>query len=306
LQPWICWDTTHSIAILAHQETSLHQHSTDIQLMTLTIRVREASSIPLEVDFIRLETVREQSADQVKATLIQRGNEQVALGDFFDVSGSASDEHIVWEGDCSRVKLIGTELTTGHIRVVGDAGMHLGAEMSGGKITVEGDATDWVGAEMHDGLIHVKGNAGHLVGAAYRGGRRGMTGGTILVDGTAGNEIGLTMRRGLIAIGGRVGDALGFNMIAGTIFVFGDDVGIRAGAGMRRGTIVYFGNSPEMLPTFRSAGQFQPSFLKMYLDELTANGFSIPENPLGSPFIRYNGDFLEYGKGEILVREAVG
>lgn len=271
--------------------------------MPLTIQIKESSSIPLEVDTVRLETVREQSADQVAATLIQRGNEQVELGQFFDISGSATDDHVVWEGDCSRVKLIATHLTTGHVRVVGDAGMHLGAEMTGGKVTVEGNAADWVGAEMHDGVIHIQGNAGHLVGAAYRGARRGMTGGTILVDGNAGNEIGHTLRRGLIAIGGRVGDALGFNMIAGTILVFGDDVGIRAGAGMRRGTIVYFGDSPEMLPTFKSSGEFQPAFLKMYLDEVATKGFSVPESALATPFTRFNGDFLETGKGEILLRE---
>ncbi|MCL4108998.1 UNVERIFIED_CONTAM: hypothetical protein GTU68_052636 [Idotea baltica] len=271
--------------------------------MPLTIRIRETSSIPLEVDTVQLDAVREQTAEQVAATLIQRGNEQVELGQFFDVSGSAGDDQIVWEGDCSRVKLIATHLSSGHVRVVGDAGMHLGAEMTGGTVIVEGNAADWVGAEMHDGLIHIKGNAGHLVGAAYRGGRRGMTGGTILVDGNAGNEIGHTLRRGLIAIGGRVGDALAFNMIAGTILVFGDDVGIRAGAGMRRGTIVYFGNSPEMLPTFKSTGEFQPSFLKMYLDELKSHGFPVPLSALATPFTRYNGDFLETGKGEILLRE---
>ena len=171
---------------------------------------------------------------------MQYGNKQLTLGEFFNVSGSCGDDgEMIWEGDCAKIKLIGTGMTTGRMTIRGNAGMHLGAEMTGGEIICEGDAGDWVGAEMHGGRIHVRGNAGHLIGAVYRGGRRGMTGGEILIDGKAGNEIGHTMRRGLIAVGGRSGDAAGFNMIAGSIFLFGE-AGIRPGAGMRRGTIAIF------------------------------------------------------------------
>lgn len=272
--------------------------------MPLTIRVRETSSIPLEVDTVRLETVREQPADDVKRTLVQHGNKQVELGEYFDVDGSAADdETIVWEGDCSRVKLIGEKLSGGCVRVEGDAGMHLGAEMTGGEIVVTGNTTDWAGAEMHGGRIHVHGNSGHLVGAAYRGGRRGMTGGEILIHGNAGNEVGLTMRRGTIAVAGRIGDGVGFNMIAGTILAF-DGAGIRPGAGMRRGTIGLLGESdiPDVLPTFRYANRVQPLFLTLYLRHLRTLGFPVNDELLHAPCDRYCGDFLETGKGEILMR----
>lgn len=270
--------------------------------MPLVVSIHTQSSIPLEVDSIRLENARESSADDIARTPIQRGNRQVPFGEFFNVSGSASDNTMVWEGDCSKVKLIGAELSDGTIRVTGDAGMHLGAEMTGGEIIAEADAADWVGAEMHGGRIHVRGNVGHLVGAAYRGGRRGMTGGEILVDGNAGNEIGHTLRRGLIAIGGRTGDALGFNMIAGTIILAGDDHGIRPGAGMRRGTIVYLQSegSPEMLPTFKDAGVHDGEFLGMYLARLRTSNFPVPQDG-PTDFRRYTGDHLELGKGEILL-----
>jgi len=275
--------------------------------MPLVCELTQPSSIPLEVDTIRLEAVRGQSADQVQATLIQRGNEQLPLADFFDVSGSAADDNeMIWRGDCSKVKLIGTHLTSGRIRVEGNAGMHLGAEMTGGEIDVSGDADDWVGAEMHGGRIHVRGNAGHLVGAVYRGGRRGMTGGEILIDGDAGNEIGHTMRRGMIAIGGRSGDAPGFNMIAGSLLLFGD-AGIRPGAGMRRGTIVYTkpAAAPDMLPTFKFACEYQPVFLRFMFLQLKAFGFPVPDDCLDAIYHRHCGDFLEEGKGEILLRAAV-
>lgn len=270
--------------------------------MPLTIRLREKTSIPVEVDSIQLETVREQSADEVKATLVQYGNKALPLGEFFDVSGSAADNEIVWEGDCSKVKLIGTYLSEGRVRVEGNAGMHLGAEMTGGEIIVNGNAQDWVGAEMHGGRIHVHGNAGHLIGAVYRGGHRGMTAGEILIDGNAGNEIGHSMRRGLIAIGGRSGDFPGVAMIAGSVLLFGEP-GIRPGPGMKRGTIAFFdgANAPEMLPTFRAAGTCRPEFLQLYVRHLKSLGFAVPEHAFDLTWQRYNGDFLELGKGEILV-----
>jgi formylmethanofuran dehydrogenase subunit C len=273
--------------------------------MPLVLRLKQPTSIPLEVDSVQLETVRGQSADEVRHTPIQYGNAQVPLGEFFDVVGSAADNEIVWEGDCSKVKLIGAQWKEGRIRVEGNAGMHLGAQMRGGEIVVSGNADDWVGAEMHGGRIHIRGNAGNLVGAVYRGGRRGMTGGEILIDGDAGSEIGHTMRRGLIVVGGRAGDAAGFDLIAGSILLFGE-VGIRPGAGMKRGTIALLGthSSPKLLSTFRFAGVSRPVFLQFYLRRLREIGFFVPEECFHVDYRRYCGDFLELGKGEILIRAA--
>lgn len=244
--------------------------------MPLVLSPKQPTSIPIEVDSIRIGTVRGQSVDQVRATPVQYGNNTPTLGEFFDVSGSADDEHVVWQGDCSKVKLIGTGMSGGKMTVEGNAGMHLGAEMTGGEIFVSGNAGDWVGAEMKGGRIRIRGNVGHCVGAVYRGGRRGMTGGEIFIDGDAGNEIGHTLRRGLIAIRGKIGDAAGFNMLAGSIFVFGD-AGIRHGAGMRRGTIVFFGSEmPAILPTFRFVCTYRPDYLRVCLRHLQRSGFDVP------------------------------
>lgn len=273
--------------------------------MPLTLTLRTPTSIPIEVDSVRLETVRTQSPDEVRVTLVQYGNKQKPLGEFFDVTGSAVDDnHLVWAGDCSKVKLIGAGLTEGRVTVEGHAGMHLGAEMRGGEVICTGNAGDWVGAEMKGGKIRVHGNVGNCAGAVYRGGRRGMSGGEILIDGDAGNELGHTLRRGLIVIGGNAGDAIGFNLLAGTILVFGT-AGIRPGAGMRRGTIALFGNNPPaMLPTFKYACTYRPEFLRVYLLRLRRAGFSVPEAVLNATCRRYCGDLLELGKGEILLRQA--
>lgn len=272
--------------------------------MPLVLRLLKQTSIPLEVDTIRMELVRNQSLGEIRATPIHYGNKTPALSEYFDVTGSAADDaEMVWDGDCSKVKLIGTGLTEGRITVQGNAGMHCGAEMQGGEVVVQGNAADWLGAEMHGGRIRVHGNAGHLVGAVYRGGRKGMTGGEILIDGNAGNEIGNSMRRGLIAVGGQAGDATGFNLIAGTILIFGAS-GIRPGAGMRRGTIGLLGSepAPPMLPTFRSAGRVRPVFLQIYLRHLQRLGFPMPADCLTAAYECHRGDFLELGKGEILTR----
>jgi formylmethanofuran dehydrogenase subunit C len=131
-----------------------------------------------------------------------------------------------------------------------------------------------------------------------------MTGGEILIEGNAGNEIGHSLRRGLIAIGGDAGDAVGVNMLAGTILICGQ-AGIRPGAGMRRGTIVLAGHdSPELLPTFRASGVWEPTFLRIYLKQLLERGFPLPEESLHVRYRRYCGDLLELGKGEVLLREA--
>ncbi|MDB5390628.1 MAG: fhcC [Planctomycetaceae bacterium] len=272
--------------------------------MPLVLTLKKQTSIPLEVDSIRMETVRSQTLDEIRATPIHYGNKTPPLNEFFEVTGSAAeDSEMIWNGDCSKVKLIGTGLRSGRVIVHGNVGMHCGAEMRGGELIVHGNAADWLGAEMHGGRIHIHGDAGHLVGAVYRGGRKGMTGGEILIDGNAGNEIGNTMRRGLIAIRGQAGDAVGFNLIAGTILIFGA-AGIRPGAGMRRGTIGLLGpeRAPQMLPTFRAAGRFHPVFLQIYLRHLKQLGFAVPEECFSMVCERHCGDFLEFGKGEILVR----
>jgi formylmethanofuran dehydrogenase subunit C len=273
--------------------------------MPLVLTLRQPTQIPLEVDFVRVETVRTQSLDEVKATAVQYGNKQLTVGEFFDVTGSAADDsHLVFAGDCSRVKLIGAGLTAGRITVDGSAGMHVGAEMTGGELEVRGNAGDWVGAEMKGGRIRILGSAGHCLGAVYRGGRRGMTGGEILVHGDAGNEIGHTLRRGLIAIGGKSGDAPGFNMLAGTILLCGA-TGIRPGAGMKRGSIVLLdgAGAPPMLPTFRKSNVYSgPFFFSLFLKYLQNAGFPLPPDSLTSSYQRYRGDFLELGRGEILIR----
>ena len=275
--------------------------------MPLKLNYISESTVPVEADCITPDCMADLSVAEIEKLELLHGNAQAPLAEFFEISGEPGEEIII-EGDCSRVKLIGAEMSRGRIVVHGDVGMHLGAEMSGGEIEVHGSATDWVGAHMKGGKIHVHGEAGHLVGGAYRGSRSGMQGGVILIEGSAKNEIGCLMRRGLIAIGGDAGDFPGVSMLAGSIFIFGMP-GIRSGAGMKRGTIAVFGEEPgnsrrtlEILPTFRYDCTYRPPFLALYLNRLRYLSFPVPETEDGL-FRRYSGDLIETGKGEILVLE---
>ncbi len=270
--------------------------------MTLHLETDYGAGVPLEVEGITPDQLCGKSLAEIEKLAIFHGNRKAALGDFFRCSGDSADECVDFEGELVRVHWIGAGMTRGTIRVHGSAGRHVGSRMLGGCIEVRGDASDWVGGEMLGGLIQVHGNAGHLVGAAYRGSARGMTGGTILVHGDAGNEIGSTMRRGLIAVAGNVSDLIGFNMLAGSIFVFGN-CGIRHGAGMRRGTIVLMGGEPYApLPTFHRACRCPLQILRMVDQTLHAHAFPSPIRLSDQLFDLYNGDLLEGGRGELLLR----
>ncbi|MCH5375732.1 MAG: formylmethanofuran dehydrogenase subunit C [Planctomycetes bacterium] len=269
--------------------------------MALHLELKTQSSVPVEVEGITPDVVRDRSLDEIRRLEIFHGNVKLPLTEFFNVSGDPTDGCIEWHGDLSGVHWIGTGMSDGRIDIRGNAGRHVGSEMSGGEIHVDGDAGDWVGGEMHGGLICVGGNAGHLVGAAYRGSVRGMTGGTILIHGQAGNEIGHSMRRGLIAVGG-AGDLVGFNMLAGTVLILGTS-GIRHGAGMRRGTLVFLGDQqPCLLSTFRFACRHRPLAITMLLRHLRQSGFPISGDMMHVDFDMYNGDFIESGRGEVLLR----
>jgi formylmethanofuran dehydrogenase subunit C len=270
--------------------------------MALRLVQTTSTTIPLEVEGLTPDWARDKTLAQVQRFEVFHGNTKVPLAEFFQVEGDPSDETIAFEGDLAGVHWIGAKMSQGAIRVCGNAGRHVGSMMRGGAIQITGDVGDWLGGEMHGGLIQVHGCAGHQVGAAYRGSARGMTKGTILVHGSAGNEIGHTMRRGLIAIGGGAGDLIGFNMLAGTILVCGE-AGIRHGAGMRRGTIGLFGlPHPPLLPSFRRACRNRPEVLSLIWRELSRLGFPVSDELRQCTCDLYNGDLIEGGRGEILLR----
>lgn len=156
--------------------------------MSLTLKYHAKTSVPVEIEGIVPDRLRERSLAEIERLAIYHGNRTVPLAELFRVGGDPSDERIELEGDLAGVHQIGHAMKGGAIRVHGNAGRHVGGEMSGGRIVVDGDVGDHAGAEMHGGLITVAGNAGHRIGAAYPGSKKGMTDGTILIGGNVGSE----------------------------------------------------------------------------------------------------------------------
>ena len=247
--------------------------------MHTELQLTAAPEVPLEAECLSPDRLLGLSQAGIERLKILHGNREARVGDFFKVTGNGQPV-LRLSGDLSRVKYLGHRMTSGEVRIEGDAGMHLGAGMSGGRITVRGDA-------------------GHMVGSAYRGQRVGIQGGEIFIHGSVRNELGGAMRRGLIAVGGGAGDFAGVNLRAGTIVVLGE-CGIRPGAGMLRGSIVLM-KPVELLPSFAYSSALRPVFLRFYLQHLRDCGFEIDDAQFAGRYRRYCGDGIEENRGEVLV-----
>ncbi len=269
--------------------------------MPLNLRWKDTTTLPVEAEGLSCERFAGMSTRDIALSYITCGNRTVELGELFDVEGDASDGDLHMEGNLRHLRGLGTRHASGRMTIRGDVGPGLAVGMRGGEIDLDGSAGVWAGAEMTGGLLRISGNAGDGLGAALPGSRVGMREGVILVAGDAGDDVGLAMRRGLIAIGGRAGATLGRAMVAGSIFAFGP-VGDHAGLGMKRGTLALFSDAaPTLLPTFAPSGRYRPPFLTIYLKQLRAWNFAVPEAVFGADIARYNGDQADHGQGEILV-----
>jgi formylmethanofuran dehydrogenase subunit C len=272
--------------------------------MALTLRWKDATSLPVEAAALRPDALRGLSAAEVARLDLPHGNASSQVGELFEVEGDLGDDHIILEGNLRAIRALGAGMSSGRLTVRGDAGPRAALGMSGGEVTVEGSAGPWAGAEMTGGLLRITGDAGAGLGAALPGSPLGMRGGTILVGGSVGADAGLAMRRGQIAVGRGAGVGFGRALVAGSAFAFGP-VGMLAGMGMKRGTIALFGqhdpNDPGVLPTFAPSGRDRPPFLTIYLRHLIDLGFEVPISLLTGTLTRYNGDRSARGQGEILV-----
>jgi formylmethanofuran dehydrogenase subunit C len=267
-------------------------------MLSLTLKTR--TTLPLELSELRPDKLRELSHTEIEKVIVVHGREKLPLAEVFTVKGDCRDGQIELKGDLSSARGIGAGITSGRIRVVGNAGNHVGVGMFAGEIEVTGDAGYGLGAEMRGGVIHVTGSAGDYVGGSQSGSIRGMTGGTIVVKGDAGDFVGTRMRRGLIAVGGNVGSYAGYKMLAGTI-VIGSECGAHAGASMSRGTLWTGKQIKNLLPTFRYACTSRPAVLGMIARQLAMHGFDTTGLDARHEWQQYSGDSTMTGRGEIFV-----
>ncbi|NOZ58557.1 MAG: formylmethanofuran dehydrogenase subunit C [Euryarchaeota archaeon] len=199
------------------------------------------------------------SIEEIEALPVYYGNRQGKLGDFFDVAGEPADKagelRIIIEGDVTKTRWIGRDMSAGEIVIKGSADMYVGAWMSGGRIVVEGDVGTFSGMQMRGGELHVKGSAGDYLGCSYRGEWRGMSGGRIVVEGNAGAEVGQNLNGGRIFVRGSVDTFAGVRMKKG-LLVVGSAID-RVGAQMTGGAIVVLNGVQRLLPGFDPAGDVE-------------------------------------------------
>ncbi len=270
----------------------------------IVIEPKTEFQFPVEAECIIPRNFSDKSIEEIEDMDVLQGNQKKKLGELFEISEENSEKEveeniITIRGESGSVKRIGQEMKTGKIIIEGDAGMHTGNRMKGGEIIIEGDAKDYVGENMAGGFMKINGDAGNRLGAAPPGDEVGMKGGTIIVEGNAKIELGRRMRRGLIAVCGDIGEFAGTLMDGGSILSFGS-LGERAGAGMERGTIIAF-NSPKLLPTFKYSCTYNPTFLRILLQDLEKFDLPIESKHITGKYKRYCGDVASVGKGEILV-----
>lgn len=267
----------------------------------LYLRLKEKLDVPLEADVISVDRLANVSSiGEIGKLRVFYGKEEMELGDFFEIKGSMEDGKVLVEGDLSKVKRIGKNMSWGELEICGNVGMHLAEGLSGGRVFVRGNVSDWLGMSMSGGVIYVEGNVGNFACASYWGEKRGMAGGVVVIKGNVGDDLGRRMRRGTILVTGDAGDFPGTGIIAGTVFILGK-VGKALGAEMKRGTIVLL-EEPELLSSFKFSGEFKPIFIDLYISYFERNfNLRLPERLRGAYFKRFMGDFLQLGKGEILV-----
>ncbi len=283
--------------------------------MALIVCQQVETTIPIEVAGITPDALSGKSNKQIAKLPIRHGRHELELGELFKVSGSLSDSPvessndsakasptIVFDGILEPVHWIGSGLKSGTIQIETPAGRHIGSQMSGGRIMCKSNVSDYLGVEMTGGSITVAGDAGDCVGGHYQGSKFGMNRGSILISGNVGKGLGQAMRRGTIAVGGHAGELVGWNMLAGTIIILGT-VGEHVGASMKRGTIVIAGSTaPQLLPTFSSGGSYPVPVLAMLANWLEQQEFPHDVSCLRSKYHEFNGDHLNGGRGELMVR----
>jgi formylmethanofuran dehydrogenase subunit C len=271
--------------------------------MTVILSLRKNPDIPLEADTITPTHFAGKNMKEIKALPVQKGNETLKLGDFFDISGDSGptpdETDILVKGDLRKIKMIGKGMNGGTITVEGDTGMYLGAEMIAGRIHVKGSVGPWAAAEMEGGNIQIEGDAGDYLCAAYRGTTDGMKGGRVYVAGNVGREMAAHLRKGFIAVKGNVGTQAAIRMMGGTIIVVGD-IAERVGVQATKGMIFCLGKIDSLFPTYKFSGSSEREFVNYYLRYLKDRrpDFLSENIDVSEKWTKFIGDFSEASPGE--------
>ncbi len=267
-----------------------------------TITCNGLTSARIDMRWINTAIINTYSEEQANKIPIAVGSNKVESGELFDISGDFSSQALVLNNPNQKLDYIGYALPEGmRLTVEGDCGHYTGAELSGGHLTVNGNAGHFTACSMRSGIIEIHGSSQDYIGSAYAGHKKGMSGGTVLIHGNAGNFTGDLMRRGIIMVEGDIGDYCGSRMIAGTITNLGT-VGEHAGAGMKRGTLLFPELPKDMNPLFINCGRHNLGYLTLLLHELRIHDSGFKSlHSMRRRVQKYMGDPSVGGLGEILI-----
>lgn len=225
---------------------------------TVTITIKKQPDLFLEADCFTPDALAGKKADEIAELPVFIGKTVEKIGDYFTVSGetgpTADETRLVFNGDFTKVKYIGSKMSTGEVVLNGDADMYVGSWMSGGKITVNGSVGHFAATAMSGGELNITGNAGNYLGAAYRGDWRGMSKGKITVAGNVGSDCATFMTGGEIEIGGNVDVHVMTHADGGKVIIHGNAKS-RLGGQATRGEIYLFGTVDVMMPGYAKAGE---------------------------------------------------
>ncbi|HJJ55961.1 MAG TPA: formylmethanofuran dehydrogenase subunit C [Methanocorpusculum sp.] len=227
---------------------------------TVTITLTKQPELYLEADLITPDSFAGKSINEIGNIEISEGKLKYPLSSFATIDGesgaTAADTKIVLNGDWTRVKRIGQQMTAGEIVINSNTDMYTGGWMKGGKITVNGNVDSFTGIAMAGGELTVNGNAQNHVGSAYRGDWRGMTGGTLRIKGNVGNDIGTFMRGGTIIIEGDAFIHVLTHGEGGTIIIKGNVEG-RVGGQAVKGDVYVYGKIDYMMPGYKYVDEIE-------------------------------------------------
>ncbi len=260
-----------------------------LSLKTITFNQKKTSPISLEFDELIPDEVYTWEKADFEKYEVPIGNSRFPLTDYFDIevegaAESPAEVKMILNGDCGRVKYIGTKMSAGEIIVNGDADLHCGSEMTGGSILVNGNADSYAGREMQGGSLTIMGNTREFCGSSYIGDWRGMSGGTITLHGNAGKQLGECLSGGTIIVKGNCDILAGIHMTKGLIQIDGD-VTRWPGGQMKNGDIVINGELGRMLEGFTQEGIVENP-------EIEGQTFT-------GKYIKYIGDIALNGKGRL-------
>ena len=267
---------------------------------SFTLRPKRALDEICDVSAIRPLMFQGLSRAEIAAVKLTLDTRSVRLEEVFELIGDPAP-NLVFDGDCSGIVGIATNMNGGSILVRGDAGSGLAANMKSGRVEVLGNCGDYLAMGMRNGTVIVHGSAGDYVGGPAVGQRRGMHGGDCIVLGDVGARAAERMRRGTLYVGGNAGDYGATQMIAGTFIVMGD-IGVAWAGGMRRGSIILSHPTSQAFAAELTPGrEFELSFLPLvwrHLEGLLGDSRIKVSNSRWA--LRQLGDRANRGLGEVL------